>query len=168
MAGVASAATVTCGNISNTGPGSTNSITCVDENNKQVICNNDLKVSESNDQTSSSGSAFTTDNTGAGGATSGDSQANNNVTVTLGASCAPVTTASVTTPTTPTTTPTPAVGGKGAAPVATPQPAAKPVSLPETGSNTAQKVALDSVVALGSTLVAVQLALLAYRRLALR
>ncbi|HEY5442809.1 MAG TPA: hypothetical protein VIJ68_04685, partial [Candidatus Saccharimonadales bacterium] len=65
-----------------------------------------------------------------------------------------------------------AAGGKGAvAPTATPaasQPAAKPVSLPETGSNTAQNIAVGSVVALGGTMAAAQLGLRAYRRLALR
>src|ERR1700709_2805127 len=81
MAGVAAADSVTCGSITNTGPGSTNTISCVDENNKQVTCNNNETIVESNDQNASSGGAFTTGNTTSGNANSGDSSNNNTVTV---------------------------------------------------------------------------------------
>ncbi len=161
MAGAAAADTVTCGNISNTGPGSNNTITCVDEKKVNVTCNNNIVVENTNEQDANSGNAFTTDNTSSGDANSGDANNNNQVTVKLGASCAPVAqTASSTTP----------AGGKGAGSTSTPAstPAAKPVSLPKTGSDTAQKLGLEGLVALGGTLGLSQVALRAYRRLALR
>lgn len=165
LAGTAAAVaeTGTCGTISNTGPGSDNTITCVVDNNTNIVCNNDLKVELSNDQSGDSGSGSTSGNTSGGFTTTGNVDNNNVATVAIGASCAPVTVASTTT-----VTPTPAAGGQGAA-VATPaaKPAA-PKSLPETGSNTAQKLGLDSLVVLGGTLGLSQVVLRAYRRLALR
>lgn len=120
MAGVASADTITCGNISDTGPGSHNSINCTDDQNNSVTCNNNVVVDNTNDQTATSGGAFTTDNTNSGNANSGDADNNNNVVVTLGASCAPVSVATAT-PTTP-------AGGQGSAAPAVTAPAAQVVA----------------------------------------
>jgi hypothetical protein len=97
--GIAAAATVTCGgSISNTGPGSTNTVSCVDTENNSVSCDNNIVISNDNEQSASSGSAFTTDNTSAGGSTSGSAENSNSTVVAVGASCAPVETAAVTPP----------------------------------------------------------------------
>lgn len=115
MSGVAAAASVTCNsNISNTGTDSNNSITCVDTEENSVSCENNVIVSNSNDQSANSGGAFTTDNTSGGGATSGDSGNSNTTVVKVGASCAPVEVATTTptVPTTPSTPSTPAVLGE--------------------------------------------------------
>jgi hypothetical protein len=103
--GVATAATsATCsGSISNTGPGSTNVITCDTNNKTTVSCDNDVVVDNSNSQAANSGKAFTTGNTSGGSATSGGASNSNSVDVTLGVGCELVaaTTPPPTTPTTP-------------------------------------------------------------------
>jgi hypothetical protein len=106
--GIAAADAVTCnGDISNTGPGSTNSVTCVDNENNSVSCDNNIIVSNDNDQNAGSGGAFTTGNTTGGGATSGDADNNNATVVEVGTSCAPVEATN--------STPTPPAGGSGGA-----------------------------------------------------
>src|SRR4051812_29172730 len=87
--GVAFADTVTC-SISDTGPGSTNTVNCVDNNNNTVTCTNNIVVSTSNNQNSNSGSSNNSGNTSGGGSSSGDASNSNNVVVNVGASCAPV------------------------------------------------------------------------------
>lgn len=95
----ASSSTICSGSNSNTGAGSTNTVKCVDKNNTQVSCVNNLVVTNNNPQKAKSGGAFTVGNTQSGNAGSGDSDNNSTVTVTVGAACAPVATAS--TPKTP-------------------------------------------------------------------
>ncbi|MBC7581543.1 hypothetical protein H7097_01590 [Aeromicrobium sp.] len=102
--GVASAATTCNGTISNTGSGSANNITCTDENDNSVSCVNNVVVANENNQTATSGGAFTLDNTTGGDATTGDANNNNTVVVAVGVSCTPVAVAT-TTPTTPAATP---------------------------------------------------------------
>ena len=166
LVGSASADTTTtnCGNISNTGPDSNNTITCVDQYNNDVICNNNTVVEVSGSQTSNSGGAFTVDNTYSGSATSGSSDNSNVTNVSLGDSCAPVAVASVTTPatTTPvasTTTATPAT--------TTPTPAVAPktvAALPSTGSDSNIKYAGIGLAAVSALVIASQLSLSVYRR----
>jgi len=104
--GVAAADSVTCnGSITDSGTGSTNTVTCVDDEENTVSCVNNVIVSNTNDQTAGSGGAFTTGNTTGGDAESGDASNDNVVVVDVGASCAPVATTTTTTPT-PTPTPT--------------------------------------------------------------
>jgi len=170
MTGVAAADTTVSCNISNTGQGSVN--TCVDktDTSKTVFCDNTGHVADVNVQGAGSGNANSNGNTTGGFTTSGNASNNNTATVTVGASCAPVETASTSTP--PSTAP--AAGGKGgaattpAASSSTPTAAAAPASLPETGSDSAQRFGIYSVVVLAGTLGLAQVARFAYRRLALR
>ncbi len=158
--GVAAASTVTCG-ITNTGPGSNNTVTCVDSNNVQVTCTNNVVVANSSSQSSSSGSASTSGNTSGGSSSSGNASNSNTVTVNLGASCAPVASGTAA-----------AAGGKGGTLAFTTLAAASPgtsaasgvAALPETGSNTALDTALIGVAVLGGSMVASRLSLMAYRR----
>jgi LPXTG-motif cell wall-anchored protein len=169
MGGVAAADTVTCGSISNTGPGSTNTITCVDNEENSVSCNNHVVVENSNDQNASSGGAFTTNNTSAGDASSGDASNDNKVVVNIGASCAPVQTAS--------TTPSGGRGGGEVAAASTAAPAggaggggqgAGVAALPETGSSSLQTAAIAGLAVLAGGLVLSRLGLVAYRRISLK
>lgn len=92
FAGVAAAAssTFTCdSNISDTGAGSSNTITCVDKNNNSVKCVNNVVASNSNDQSASSGNAKSSGNTNGGNASSGSASNSNKAVVDVGASCAP-------------------------------------------------------------------------------
>jgi len=144
MGAVASASAVTCsGSVSNTGAGSTNTVSCVDTNNVSVSCNNKDVITQSNTQNSTSGGATTSGNTSGGNSTSGSSSNSNSTKVQLGASCAPVagTTTAFTTGAVVTTTSTPA------ATMTT--PAATPTSLPSTGSNSSLDAAIVGVSALG-------------------
>jgi LPXTG-motif cell wall-anchored protein len=170
MGGVAAASTVTCGNISNTGPGSTNTITCVDSQEHNVSCNNNVIVKNSNDQDAQSGGAFTTDNTSGGSASSGNSSNSNSVVVTVGASCAPVQAASS----------QPSGGSGGGGEVAAASTSAAPAggsggggaaqvaALPETGSSNLQSAAVAGVAVLAAGLGLSRLGLLAYRRISLK
>ncbi len=95
MGGVAAATTTCNGTITNTGPGSTNTITCDDTQNQNVSCDNNLIVDNSNHQSANSGQAFTTGNTSGGNATTGNSENSNttSVDVHIGDACALVATA---------------------------------------------------------------------------
>lgn len=147
MSGMASA------QISNTGPGSNNTITV----NNSTICNststNTAVVTNTNTQTSSSGSANTSGNTTGGSATSGTTNNSNNVLTSIIASnasaCVPVTTA-VTVPT----------GGKGAdqpvaQTVAVNDQAAAVVTLPDTGQASPKVYAASTALVSGLALAGV-------------
>jgi hypothetical protein len=116
-------AAVFAATISNTGPGSYNSI--INESTKEitVTCNNNVEVVNINNQSSNSGTAVVNGNNYGGDAQSGDAQNLNEFVATLGVSCAPVVAA---------VTPPPA-GGQGGG---TPAPAvlASSTTLPDTGS----------------------------------
>jgi hypothetical protein len=135
IAGVASASTATCG-VSDTGPGSTNTVNCVDSNNTTVTCNNKDMIEESSGQSASSGSTSSSSNTTSGNSTSGMSSNSNTDTVSVGASCTPVSTKSG-----GTTFTTSAIVAKtapaAAAKSTTTMTTATPSSLPDTGSNSA-------------------------------
>ena len=165
MMSVASAATVTCnGSVSNTGPNSNNTVTCVSTNNVTVSCVNNVVVANTNNQTSTSGSASTSGNTTGGSSTSGSSSNSNSATVNVGASCAPVASA----PNTFTTAAAAGGQGGGSASTAGGAGAAKVGSLPKTGSNTAEEVGVIGAIVLGAGLAASQFGVRAYRRLALK
>ncbi|HSW85001.1 MAG TPA: hypothetical protein VLF79_00090 [Candidatus Saccharimonadales bacterium] len=163
--GTAAADPVTCGSISNTGPDSTNKVVCVDKNNTNVKCENNIVVKNDNDQNADSGDAFTVQNTSGGDVTTGNAENSNATVVALNASCAPaVTSSAVTTP----TPAAPAAPGKGAAaPVAAPATTSV-ASLPETGSNDVLTNSVIAVTTVGAALALSQLAVSAYRRLALK
>jgi hypothetical protein len=90
--GVAFADTTCSGSISNTGPGSNNTVTCVTSNNESVKCENNIVVKNDNDQNANSGSASVDGNTTGGSATSGSASNSNSTVVKVGTSCAPVAT----------------------------------------------------------------------------
>src|SRR5581483_12353850 len=125
--GAASAATSnnTCGNISYTGPGSNNTISCDNNSELHVSCHNNVDVVTVNGQSSGSGSATVKGNTSGGVAVSGNAGNTNIDTTNIDVSCAPAKTVS-------TTPSTPSQGGKGAVAGAKTSQAA---SLPNTGSN---------------------------------
>ena len=123
--GVAAAetTTTTC-NIYNTGTDSYNSCKTDSTKSAQVTCVNNIYVLNNNSQNAGTGGAVVTDNGEGGSAVSGTAVNDNNVSVTIGASCETATT--VATP--PTPTPTPPAGGKGGGTAApAPQVTVKPV-----------------------------------------
>ena len=181
MGGVANAQQACEGaTITNTGPGSTNEVKCVDSRDIKVTCVNDVYVVNNNSQTGGSGDADNSGNTTGGGSISGNATNENGTTVQIGASCA--TQPAAVTPENP--APGQPVGGMGAGqpvggmgagqPVGgmgagAPLEAAKTVAaLPNTGNN----ILLDSVViggtSLAALLIASRLGAIAYSRLALR
>jgi hypothetical protein len=109
----ASASAVTTGSISNTGPGSTNTISISDQFSCRVTNDNDIDVTNDNQQNAGSGNATTSGNTTGGNAQSG-SAANTNVTdvginITNGPVCVTAQPAVPGQPTAP-----PVEGGRGA------------------------------------------------------
>ena len=172
MGGVANAQQACEGaTITNTGPGSTNEVKCVDSRDIKVTCVNDVYVVNNNSQTGGSGDADNSGNTTGGGSISGNATNENGTTVQIGASCA--TQPAAVTPENP--APGQPVGGMGAGqPVGgmgagAPLEATKTVAaLPNTGNN----ILLDSVViggtSLAALLIASRLGAIAYSRLALR
>ena len=165
MGGVANAQQACEGaTIINTGPGSTNEVTCVDSRDIKVTCVNDVYVVNNNSQTGGSGDADNSGNTTDGGSVSGDATNENGTTVQIGASCATQPTA--VTPEAPTPTPGQPVGGMGAG---APAEAAKTVAaLPDTGDNTMIDSVLIGGTSLATLLIASRLGAIAYRHLALR
>lgn len=167
MGGVASAQTGCEGaTITNTGPGSTNEITCVDSSTVHVVCSNDIYVVTDNSQSSGSGDADNSGNTTGGSSITGNATNENGTTVEIGASCAP---AAAVTPPAPTPTPTSpqpvtGFGGRGAG---APEVVAV-AALPNTSSNPILDVALVSAISLAVALVLSRLGILAYRQSALR
>lgn len=154
--------------ISNTGPGSTNEIKCVDSNTVRVTCTNDVYVVNNNSQTSESGDATNSSNTTGGSSITGNATNENGTTVQIGASCAaaPV----VTTPEDKPNQPTP--GGMGAGQVAgvstEAAPGAQQVALlPNTTGNSIVKTIVTSIAALIGTVAMSRLAVVLYRRIAL-
>jgi hypothetical protein len=169
MVGVAgAAATSSCptGTIENTGPGSTNTITCTTTTDTHVTCVNDIYVVGENGQQANSGTGTNDGNTTSGSVVTGNATNDNNQTVQVGASCGAAAVA--------TTTPATVNGGMGAAvtstPAATPPApaAAKVASLPDTGSNAALDASVAGVAIVGTVLAVSQFGMTAYRRLALK
>lgn len=180
VAGAQEASPCSGATITNTGPGSTNKIKCVESNKVRVSCVNNVYVVNDNSQTAGSGNATTGGNTTGGNAISGNATNENGTTVQIGASCGAqpvVTTPEAPTPSnpvTPTTTVTPQqAGGRGAvtAPTAAPVPlqqAATVATLPNTSSNPILDNALTAGASLTGLLIASQAGMAVYRRFALR
>ena len=163
MGGVASAQTGCEGaTITNTGPGSTNEIICVDSTKVHVTCSNNIYVVNNSEQVAGSGDANNSGNTTGGSSITGNATNENGTTVEIGASCAP---AAVTTPPTPTSPqPVTGFGGRGAG-----APEAVAVAaLPNTSSNPILDVALVSAISLAVMLALSRLGIHAYRQSALR
>jgi len=148
--------------ISNTGPGSDNSITSTTDNNSNTNCSNNVTITGSNLQSAGSGNADVNGNTSGGSANSGNSSNTNISDINVSTGCE-----SLATSQTPPSTPS--APGKGAGSVAG---AVVPVSvagaaLPDTGSNTVAEIAFGSVIVLGAALATSRLGVSAYRRLSL-
>jgi len=138
--------------ISNTGPGSDNSITDENSCNSTTNNDNDVDVNNGNSQGADSGNAGSNSNTTGGGANSGNADNSNSndtdVDVTNGANgcgCACTTT---TTPTTPTTPVEPPVGGQGGEVLSA--STTTPVVLAETGPGLMSTPVVASIVLVGS------------------
>lgn len=154
--------------ISNTGPGSTNEVECVDSNTIRVICTNDVYVVNNNSQTSESGDATNSSNTTGGSSITGNATNENGTTVQIGASCvaAPV----VTTPEDKPNQPTPGMGaGRGGNVLgAETTPSAQQVALlPTTAGNSIVETIVTGIAALIGTIAMSRLAVVLYRRIAL-
>lgn len=144
--------------IFNTGPGSDNTIRCIDSINLEVTCVNNTYILTNNSQQALSGAATVTGNTSGAGAVSGPASNSNDTTVhTVGDPC-------VSTPTTPTTPETPAA--PTVTPVAT--PVEKPAALPFTASNSVMETALIALIALATAAFTARAAVKVYRRATLK
>ncbi|MNH58529.1 hypothetical protein D3C85_1066560 [compost metagenome] len=163
MGGVANAQQACEGaTITNTGPGSTNEVTCVDSREVTVTCVNDIYVVNNNSQTGGSGDADNSGNTTGGSSISGNATNENGATVQIGAACAAQPAA--VTPETP--TPSQPVGGMGAG---APTEAAKVIAaLPNTSGGSLLDSILIGSASLAGLLVASRLGMTAYRRATLR
>lgn len=165
--GVASAAVAAdpcpTGTIQNTGAGSNNSIVCETTVDTRVTCVNGIYVVGQNGQQATTGGASGSGNTSGGVVVTGDARNDNDVTVTVGASCA----AAPVTPTTPTTPTTPSTSAPTVSPAATTStPAQQTVaSLPKTGTNNTAQTVLMTGLVLGAGIAATQFGMVAYRRL---
>lgn len=153
--------------ISDTGPGSTNEIKCVDSSTVRVTCTNDVYVVNNNSQTSESGDATNSNNTTGGSSITGSATNENGTTVQIGASCvaAPVVTTSEEKPNQPTP-------GKGAGLVAGVNTAAAPSTqqvalLPNTAGNSIVETIITGIATLIGIIAASRLAIVLHRRIAL-
>ena len=151
--------------ISNTGPGSTNTITNSNSCSSTTTNSNTVTSSNSNTQSGTSGTATNSGNTGSGGSSSGSvsntGSNSTNVVVENGSAsaCVPATTtATVTDPGTTTTT---VAGGMGAG---NPEAVTRISSLPNTGSGTALSIMASVTAVLAALGVASRTGLAAYKR----
>jgi hypothetical protein len=169
----AGAQQLTC-SIYNSGSSAYNSCTQNSDQYISVVCDNNVYVVNNNAQNAGTGVAGTTGNGSSGSATSGNALNENNQVVNLGAACGTTTTS--TTPTTPSTPPsgsssssTPATGGVGAAtPAATTTSRPAPAALPYTASNPIATIAMISLAALATILIATRIGIMAYRRVTIK
>lgn len=149
--------------ITNTGPGSTNTITDSSTTNTTLTCDNAITVTTNNDQTSSSGSATTSGNTTAGDASSGNASNSSSSVSDIAVSCGAA--ANTTTP--PSTPGQQPVGGAGAgfvlSSVAGAQ-SARIASLPKTGELSLVNAAAVPLASLGGLAVTTQIGIALIRR----
>lgn len=136
------------GNISNTGPDSTNIVECEEVDIVKVRCENNIYVVNNSSQTSESGDASTSGNTSGGSATSGSAINENGATVEIGASCGTVT------ETTEPTTPTPTEEAEAPQPGEVKSASTTVAALPDTASSLSAPM-----LAIGVSVVAVLFAL---------
>lgn len=145
MTGVAAAQS-----ISNTGPGSTNTVTNTTTNTPIVTCVNSTTVTNSNSQSSNSGTSTNSGNTNSGGATTGSSSNNNTTVTNVTTGCPAGQVRQV-------------VGGHGSGPGGS-FTAAEVAALPLTGSHSALNNVAVGIAVLGGAAIASQVAVSAYRR----
>lgn len=161
--------------IQGTGTGSTNNCTISDTRRNNVTCNNNLRASNSNQQSATSGSANNSGNTTSGGATSGNATNQSSSNTDLSLSCAAPartnTTPVVTNPEIVAVTP-PAGGGagqgvkSGAVLSASNTSPSRVTSLPNTGTNIYIKSMTTASIIAGVTASVSMLGASAYRRFA--
>lgn len=150
-----------CGNatISNTGPGSENTVTCEEDRTVVINCSNGTVIRIDVDQDAESGDAENENNTNSGGATSGDADNDSDLVIDVDNSCADAEEEPTEpTPVVPNTTtpnqPTPA------------QPEVKVASvLPETGEMSVAQIAGLSAAAVLALALIGKSGLAVYRRL---
>lgn len=172
-AGLITGAASAQSSITNTGPGSNNTITHNNSCDSTVNNDTDIDVNVDNDQDADSGNATNNDNTSGGNSQSGDASNDSSIDVNLdvnnnsGNACAPA--SDTTTPpsggsgggeTLGSTTP---VGGRGAVLAAGTQIAA----LPNTGTTAPAEYATVSVAALSGLALALRVGVAVYRRFSL-
>lgn len=150
----AQAAPTTCTEdvvIHNSGNGNVTTVTCNDERTATIICENGIVVGNYNEQGGESG-----DGESEGGSVETGSVVNYNGTeTTIGASCGESPSPTPTPTTSPSVSPSPSTTpGAGAA---------KPASLPNTASASAETVVVASLIAAAGIVVASRLAVAAYR-----
>lgn len=144
---------LTCsGEITNTGEGSINIITCEDEQSVELICENGVFIDNANNQEGESGQGMQT----------GDVINVNETTITIGVTGCGQEEVPVT-PEVPTGGTTPATPSTPASPAAPATPATKPVVLPHTANNSVVYVAVGLIV-LVAVAVATRTGLALYRR----
>lgn len=150
-----SASALSC-NISNTGAGSENTCTSIEDFKCTVDNDNNVKVYNGNDQVSVTGGTVTVSNTSGGSSTSGGANNTNGTTVegTIKNNSCVIAAAPVVTP----PTETPVEGGKGAVtPVAAPNKAA-PAVLPNTSADSTAGLIAGLIIALGAAVIGSRLA----------
>lgn len=148
MGTVASAAT--CDGtitITNTGPGSNNTVSCTDVSNIVLNCTNDIVVATVNTQTGTTGNGDTSNNTTGASAVTGQVVNNNGNNVTIGGGCEQLTATS-----------TPMTPGKGGGGAFTPE------VLPNTSSSSPVLAVLGVIAAATGITVISRVAVIAYRK----
>lgn len=154
VAGAQSPTNVTCSDISisNTGPGSNNTITCNTVVDTTITCTNNVIVGSANIQTSTTGNASGQNNTTVGNINTGTAVNYNGTNTTIGASCG-----STATPSTPVTP----AGNGGVAP--TPAGVGATV-LPNTSGMSTGTIVAYSLLAAAAIVAISRLAVAAFRR----
>lgn len=157
MGSVASAAT--CDGtitISNTGPGSNNTVSCTDVSNIVLNCTNNVVVGTVNTQTGSSGNGDTSNNTSGGNAVTGQVVNDNGNNVTIGGGCEQLAAA----PGTGNTGGGDSTGGGAGA--------FTPDTLPNTSTASSAFAILGTLASAAGLVALSRLAVVAYRKIALR
>lgn len=145
--------------ISNTGPGSNNTVTCTNVVNTVIKCENNVIVGTANVQTSNSGNASGQNNTTVGSVNTGTAVNYNGTDTTIGASCGAVATPAASTPVTP---------GMGSITPPAAEEKVAPAVLPYTAGASAEAIVIASLIAAAAVVVLSRVAVAAYRRISTR
>lgn len=151
---------VSAQDITNTGPGSTNSTSTTTNNTSNVVCISNVVISNTNSQTSTSGSATTGGNTSGGSSSSGNASNSNNVTVTVNGACPAGTTAAP--------ADSPAARAAAAGQTNLRFNSKGQLLLPETGTNSTVKAAVIAAAGIAGVAAVSQVGFGAYRRVSNR
>ncbi|MDB5165715.1 MAG: hypothetical protein JWM00_605 [Candidatus Saccharibacteria bacterium] len=152
------------GAIINPGPGSTNTIECVNASTVHVTCTNNINVVTSSTQTAGSGGGISSGNTNAGNVITGNATNENGQVVQIGAACVTQPASQTTSPNMPTTSSVAATPGPS-----TVMPTSRVVAaLPNTASNSLTDVILLGVISLAGMLGISRVGVELYHRLALK